>query len=275
MSPLISVCLIMRMRLRFRSRTSDDLIMPPSLTDFRVLSFDCYGTLIDWETGIFNQLQNFRSLLPTTHKFQNREELVGYFTKQLALEAEQPETPYNQILSQCYASLAIEAGVEYSDDEADLFGKGVGEWPAFADTIAGLQILKQRYKLVILSNVDNDNMRRTLAGPLAGVDFDGVVTAQDVGSYKPDHRNFEALLRYIEHELGLSRGEHLHVAKSLPVDHVPAKQLGINSAWIARGEDGNSAMGGRLEDLADRVAFERRFASIGEMATEVEGSFSE
>ncbi|KAK3046492.1 hypothetical protein LTR09_012018 [Extremus antarcticus] len=248
--------------------------MAPSLKDFKVLSFDCYGTLIDWETGIFDQLQELRNRLPASHRYQDKHNIVAHFNKQRTLEAEQPTTPYNQILAQCYASLADEAGLDLTAEEATAFGNRAGEWPAFPDTVTGLQHLKRHCRLVILSNVDNDNMRRTLEGPLSAVNFDGVLTAENLGSYKPDRKNFEALFRFVEKDLQLSLKDHLHVAKSLPVDHVPAKQLGLPSVWIARGDDGNSSMGGRLDEFGDDVAFAWRFASIGDMAKEAERSFS-
>jgi 2-haloalkanoic acid dehalogenase type II len=244
-----------------------------SLTDFKVLSFDCYGTLIDWEAGVFQQLQSLLSRVSANHPFQNQHIVISRFNEhQGGLEREQPKLPYNEVLSRCFARLAEELGVHVTETETTAFGQAVGEWKAFPDTVAGLHILKKYYKLIILSNVDRYNLQNTLAGPLP-IEFDDLLIAQDIGSYKPNHRNFQYLFDTLEQKFNLSKSDLLHTAKSLPVDHVPAKELGIASAWIARGDDGVSAMGGNLKDLQDKVAFTWRFTSIGEMAEEVERAF--
>src|SRR6202040_32847 len=113
----------------------------------------------------------------------------------------------------------------------DRLATSVADWPAFPDSPGALAALSSRYKLIILSNVD----RRSFAGSNArlGVTFDAIVTAEDVGSYKPSLRNFEALLQTVR-RLGVGDGRLLHVAQSLFHDHVPAQSLGLRTAWIDR-----------------------------------------
>ena len=138
-----------------------------------------------------------------------------------------------------------------------------------------MKILKKYYKLIILSNVDHSNIKHTLLGPLSDVEFDAVITAEDVGYYKPDHHAFRYLFDTLHDKFGLDeRKDLIHTAKSLPVDHVPAEELGLTSAWIARGDDGLSAIGGDLRKLQDKVAFTWRFSSIGQMAEAVEEAFT-
>jgi 2-haloalkanoic acid dehalogenase type II len=246
-----------------------------SLTDFKVLSFDCYGTLIDWETGIYDALRPVLNKLPSDHRYLTTPSTIveRFNSLQGPLEAERPDLLYADILATCYGELAWEEGVETTEQERKSFGRSVGNWPAFSDSVAGLQKLKKHYKLVILSNVDNENIHATLTGPLAGVEFDAVYTAQDIRTYKPNHKNFTYLLDHLKSEFGLDQSQLLHAAKSLTADHVPAKQVGLTSAWIARGDDGVSAMGGKLADFETEVGFTWRFASINDMADAVEREF--
>ena len=246
-----------------------------SLTSFKVLSFDCYGTLIDWESGIFRQLRPLLDRLPEHHPFRSQATILARFNKiQLELQRDQPRTLYSRILSTCYERLAAEAGVRVTDAEADEFGLSIGQWEAFPDTVAALQQLRKHYKLVILSNVDNFNLHNTITGPLAAIEFDAILTAQDIGSYKPDRANFQALIAAVQDRFNLGQDDLLHVAKSLPIDHVPAKEMDVASAWIARGEGGVTALGGRIEDFCDSLSFNWRFQSLSQMASKVEHDFA-
>jgi 2-haloalkanoic acid dehalogenase type II len=245
------------------------------LSEYKALSFDCYGTLIDWETGIYRQLIPLLERAPRDHPFQAREAVLKRFdVLRQHIERDSPKALYTGIRAQVYTQLAAELGVPVPHEEAQVFGRGVGTWPAFPDTVAGLQRLKKHFRLIIVSNVDNYNMQQTLQGPLAGVEFDAVVTAEDVGSYKPSHNNFKSLCKVLHEKFQLDeKVDLLHVAKSLPIDHVPAKELGLTSAWIARGEGGVSAIGGTLAELGDKVAFSYRFSSIGELADAVDKAY--
>ncbi|KAI1751846.1 HAD-like domain-containing protein [Xylaria castorea] len=253
----------------------------PDLTSFKALSFDCYGTLIDQETGILKALQPLISQLPTSHPLktdpptaamQRLEEITT------AHETRTPGIPYNELLVMSLSELAHEAGVALSDGVSEPFGNSVGMWGPFRDTVAGLQRLARHYKLIILSNVDNANIAATTGRQLSPARFDAVYTAQDIGSYKPSQTNFQYLFGHAKKDLGIDwqRGDLLHVAHSLRVDHVPAKELGLRSVWISRGKEkpGAKGVGGLWEKYKDVTAFEWRFNSIGEFADEVERQFA-
>lgn len=248
---------------------------PPtrSLTSFKLLSFDIYGTLIDWETGITTALQPLTSRLPSSNPLKaNRPALAKAFNStETDIQREQPGLLYSDVLAECFRSLAHEQDVqiENEDSEAEVFAASIGSWPAFPDTVAAMQTLGKHYKLVPLSNVDRASFSKTLAGPLQGVKFDAVYTAQDIGSYKPSVKNFEYLIRRAGEEFGIGKGEVLHVAQSLTHDVVPCGEIGLVSCWIARGEDGVSGMGGDLGELEGKANFTWRFPDLGALAKEV------
>ncbi|KAI8955556.1 HAD-like domain-containing protein [Xylaria longipes] len=253
----------------------------PDLTSFKALSFDCYGTLIEWERGILNSLQPLVSQLPESHPLKTDPPVAAMMRlEEITTEHETrtPSLPYNELLVMSLSDLAHETGVALSDSISEPFGNAVGTWGPFPDTVAGLQKLAQHYKLIILSNVDNANMAATVGKQLSPARFDAVYTAQDIGSYKPAHANFQYLFGHAKKDLGVDwqKGDLLHVAHSLRVDHVPAKELGLRSVWISRGKEkqGTEGMGGLWEKYKDVTAFEWRFNSIGEFADEVERQFA-
>lgn len=250
------------------------------LTSFHALTFDCFGTLIDWELGIYTHLSPLLDRLPPTHPFHTSRPatLRAFVAHESRIQAAQPTLPYSALLSAAYADFATEDLTLDRPDEQEcaVFGASVGAWPAFPDTVEALARLGRRYKLVILSNVDRASFGNTVAGPLGGTRFDAVYTAQDIGSYKPDARNFEFLVRACGEELGVGREAILHTAQSLFHDHEPARKAGLVSAWIARGTgegEVESVMGGRIEEFGDRVDVTWRFGSLGEMADKVEEAF--
>jgi 2-haloacid dehalogenase len=200
------------------------------LTDFKVLTFDCYGTLIDWESGIFNAL---RPLAAKAKLGDSRDQLFEIFAKhESAQEQETPTMPYSQLLSVVYKRLGREWRVAVTNEEANIFGASVPDWPEFTDSVDALQYLKNHYKLVILSNVDRISFRYTNAR--LKVDFDAIYSAQDIESYKPSPRNFEYMLKRLKDDFGMDRPDILHTAQSLFHDHVPANRFGLASAWIDR-----------------------------------------
>jgi len=246
---------------------TDDL---SKLTDFEVLSFDVYSTLIDEPSGMFAGLQPLISRLPPGNPYEhNREHTLAHFQQyEKELQASHPSLRYNELLPLAYRSFASSLKLPApSEEEALAFGSSIGSWPAFPDTVAALKSLKKRYKLVILSNIDNDSIARTISGPLAGVKFDLVLTAQEIGSYKPDLKNFEYLVRKIGSELGIEKERILHTAQSLSCDQVPAKKMGLSSVWIDR-EHQEEKM--TMLKKKGEVNFTWRFASMGEMADAVE-----
>lgn len=200
------------------------------LSDFQVLTFDCYGTLIDWETGLFDAL---RPLIARAGGAMSRDQaLEEYARHEFAQQAETPAMPYSQLLAVVYRRLAKEWGITIRNEEANTFGASVPDWPEFADSAAALQYLKRHYKLVILSNVDRLSFRSSNAR--LKVAFDAIYTAQDIESYKPSDRNFEYMLRRLKEDFGCGKSNVLHVAQSLLHDHAPANRAGLASAWIDR-----------------------------------------
>jgi len=206
--------------------------MPVGLTDFDALSFDCYGTLIDWEAGIGAVLSRWAR----SRRLGLDEEalLAAYSRHEAAAEAGYPHDLYPAILARSMRGLGRELGAEVSDEDAQALARSVPGWPAFPDSRDALKALGERYKLIILSNVDRDSFAGS--NRRLGVTFTSVITAQDVGSYKPSPRSFEALAAEAS-RLGVGEGRLLHVAQSLFHDHVPAKQAGLPTAWINRRHD--------------------------------------
>jgi 2-haloalkanoic acid dehalogenase type II len=202
------------------------------LTDFGALSFDCYGTLIDWEAGIAAVLGPWAR----SHglSLSDEELLRVYADHESRAEAEHPAEPYPDILARAFRRVGAELDVEVSEADAALFGRSVPDWPAFSDSREALAALASQYQLIILSNVDRDSF--AASNRRLGVTFTSIITAQDVGSYKPSPRNFAALLDETA-RLGIGEGKLLHVAQSLFHDHVPAKQAGLPTAWINRRHD--------------------------------------
>lgn len=218
---------------------------PSKLKDFKVLSFDVYSTLIDEPTGMFTNLQPLLSRLPPSNPYTNNRKhtLSQFSTFEHSLQASQPSLRYNELLPLAYKEFAQSLGLpEPSQEEARAFGQSIGTWPAFPDTVSALLSLSKHYKLVILSNIDNDSISRTISGPLSPVKFDLVLTAQEIGSYKPDLRNFEYLIKKIGSELGIEKDQILHTAQSLRADQVPAKKIGLSGAWIDRERYVNSLL---------------------------------
>ncbi|KAI3332331.1 HAD-superfamily hydrolase [Xylariaceae sp. AK1471] len=254
--------------------------MEGSLTRFTALSFDVYATLIDWESGISAALGPLNARLPDTHPMKgNRKGLLALYTHfEGLLEHQFPGMPYTQLLGEVYKEMAKELGVPLdpvssaTSGEKAAFGNSVGAWPAFPDTVEALKKLAKRYKLIVLSNVDKAAFEKTRTGPLRGIEFDAVYTAQEIGSYKPDLRNFEWMIEHADQDLGVRKDGFLHVAQALKHDHVPAKKVGLKSCWIERaGSD--AAIGGKLEDLKDDVELAYRFKTLGDLATAVERDF--
>ena len=229
------------------------------LSDFDTLTFDCYGTLIDWESGIFTALQ---PLVAKSGRSPARDALLeNYARHESAQEHETPGMIYSELLAHVHARLAREWGVADDAAEDSRFGASVPDWPAFPDSAEALAYLKQHYRLVILSNVD----RVSFAGSnkRLKVEFDAIYTAQDVGSYKPDVRNFHYLLDHLA-ERGIAKGQILHTAQSLFHDHGPAKLVGLASCWIDR-RHAAAGWGATMPPPAN-ATYEFRFTSMGEMA---------
>ena len=195
---------------------------------FDALTFDCYGTLIDWEAGI---LAGLRPVLERRGVEVGDDELLEVYAAREAAAEAGPYARYRDILGRCLREVGAHFGIEPDLDELAAFGGSVPDWPAFPDSTAALAALKTRFRLGVITNCDDDLFARSAAR--LGTTFDWIVTAELVGAYKPDPRNFEVALERI----GLPRERILHVAQSLFHDHVPAKALGFSTVWIDRRRD--------------------------------------
>ena len=206
-------------------------------SQFEILSFDCYGTLIDWESGILGCL---RPLLAAHGQLLEDASILALYAT-LESEIEQGSfLPYRQVLEQVVRGFGRSLGFAATESEAHSLPESIAAWPPFPDSVLALAQLKTRYRLAALSNVDDDLF--STSAKLLGNPFDLVVTAQQVGSYKPALNNFRALLGKIEH-LGVEPRRVLHVAQSLYHDIAPAHSLGLATVWVNRraGREGSGA----------------------------------
>lgn len=231
------------------------------LTNYRLLSFDVYGTLIDWETGVWNAIQP--TLASNNAQITRSDFLKLYQELEKFQQTKTPDMPYSQLLSTIHPQIASRLALDPpTAEESNRFGESVGEWPAFPDTVEALKRLSKRYKLVVLSNVDRESFQKTNAGSLQGFPFDLVITAQDVGSYKPNLANFEYMLKAVKEHFGVEAEQVLQTAQSQFHDHHPAKKVGLKSSWIER----PGALMGNLED----TVYDWKFDTLGDMADAVE-----
>ena len=195
------------------------------LQRFEVLTFDCYGTLIDWEAGILAAL---RPLLETHGVRPADEDILGLFG---AIESDVQAgafLPYAEVLRRVLERMAGRLGVALRGGERDALVESIGRWPPFPDTADALAALQGRYRLGVLSNVDDDLFART--APHLGVEMDHVITALQVRSYKPAPAHWQRMLE----RTGATKDRVLHVAQSLFHDIAPARALGFGTVWVNR-----------------------------------------
>ena len=241
---------------------TDDL----DLTRFEALSFDCYGTLIDWETGIAAVLAPWAR----EHGLDTGDEelLLAYAGHESAVQRERPATPYPEVLAAAFRRVGDELGAPVPDAWARRLGDSVPDWPAFADSADALARLAGHYALIIVSNVHRAGFagsNRHLRG-----DFAAIITAEDVGAYKPAEPHFRALDAALP-GLGVARDRLLHVAQSLFHDHVPARREGLPSVWINRRHD-RPGWGATPEPDGD-WAYALELPSMAALADAVEQAF--
>ncbi len=240
--------------------------MTTRLADFKVLTFDCYGTLIDWETGIWDALQPL--LMANRCSRVTRQPALELFARvETAQEAATPDMRYPVLLARVHALMAAELELTSSAALDSAFGASLPHWPAFADTADALRVLANHYRLVILSNVDRDGF--AASNRKLGVEFDAIYTAEDVGAYKPSAANFDYLLEHLERDLGLAAGDVLHTAQSLHHDHVPATARGLATAWIDRQRLSETGAWGATAPVAARPRTDFLFFSMAELAAAV------
>ncbi len=199
-----------------------------NFAEFRFLTFDCYGTLIDWEAGILAAL---RPLLMRHGKSLGDSELLSLYGKIEAEVERESFLPYRQVLAEVVRRLGRLLEFEATEAEAWSLPESLASWPAFPDSVAALKQLGSHFRLAVLSNVDDDLFVASAAK--LGNPFELAVTAQQVGSYKPSLNNFHALLSKLA-ELGINPSQVLHVAQSRFHDILPAKQLGLATVWVNR-----------------------------------------
>ena len=229
------------------------------LTGFKALTFDCYGTLIDWEAGILTALA---PLAARAKSQPSREEMLeAYGVHEHAQEHQTPHLKYSQLLAITYKRMAENLSTPATWDECVAFGQSLRNWPPFPDTVDALKYLKQHYRLYVLSNVDNESFSYT--SRKLEVQFDGVMTAEDIGSYKPNRCNFEYLLERLGSQ-GIRKEQILHVAQSLMHDHTAANQIGLASCWINRRH--GRAGGGATQQPEAMPRLDFQFNSMGELA---------
>lgn len=227
--------------------------------NYSALSFDCYGTLIDWEGGILAAAQPW--IKANAGKADDDSFLAAFGRVERQVQGEIPGKIYPSILEEVLKRIAAEHGLQASDEAAKAFGASVPDWPAFPDSHDALVALGKKFKLIILSNVD----RTSFAGSNKRLDvtFDKIITAQDVGSYKPDLRNFDALFASLS-ELGIEKHQLLHVAESMNHDVVPANKVDLEVVWIDRGSNtGRPRASGELPEGAKTLA---TFESMADFA---------
>lgn len=205
----------------------------------RLITFDCYGTLIDWESGIRRALA--RVLGSAGVDWDDR--FFNLYLQREAHHERQPYRTYREILVATERDVLAGAGLPPTKEPQ--LPESLSKWPRFDDTVGALQRLSRRYKLGILSNVDRDLFSQT--NKLLEVQFDIVITAQDVNSYKPGLAHFTRLREAI----GVGEGEHLHVAQSLYHDIMPCTQLGIDCAWVNRRSEQNLGAARPLAEFPD------------------------
>ncbi len=237
--------------------------MPRRLTDFSTLTFDCYGTLIDWESGVWDAMQ---PLLAGAGRddIARREGLAAFAELESARQAATPDMPYPEVLARVHAGLARRFGLPTSAEMDAAFGASAPHWPAFPDTADALRLLGKRFRLAVLSNVDAAGF--AASNRKLGVAFDAVYTAQDIGSYKPDPRNFDHMLERLAADRGVAAGDILHTAQSLFHDHAPAREAGLANAWIDRQGLAQGGHWGATAKVAEWPEVDFLFPTLGAMA---------
>ncbi|MGT2509585.1 haloacid dehalogenase type II [Cupriavidus basilensis] len=229
------------------------------LTDYKVLTFDCYGTLIDWERGMIDGLS---PLLQRLDREISRDEVLElHALHEAAQQRQTPTKPYREVLAVVYRRIAEEFGLAVPWDECLAYGDSIRRWPAFHDSASVLQYLKKHFKLVVLTNIDNQSFAHS--NEKLQVEFDAIYTADDIGYYKPSLANFEYMLEK-QARMGIEKKDILHVAESMFHDHGPANEIGLASCWIFRRFDQPGFGATRKPSLMPSYDFQ--FNSLAEFA---------
>lgn len=231
------------------------------------LTFDCYGTLIDWETGIWDALQPL--LLHNRADHVHRADALEAFAQlESAQQEATPDMVYPQLLARVHDAFAQRFDLRTHPEIDAAFGASVPHWPAFPDSADALRRLERRFGLVVLSNVDRAGF--AASSRKLGVTFQAIYTAEDIGSYKPARHNFEVMIDDLAASHGVATGEILHVAQSLYHDHVPAVELGLATAWIDRQDLAGSGSWGATAEVGTWPEVDLRFGTLSELADAAE-----
>jgi len=229
------------------------------ISDFSTMTFDCYGTLIDWEAGILAELKPWaRRHGKDLSDDQLLEDFAGV---ESPIQAKDPKMKYPEVLAAVHRALAAQWNIAPDEKAALDFGQSVPRWPAFPDSAAALAYLKDHFTLVILSNIDDDSIKAS--AEKLGRPFHHVYTAQQIGSYKPDRRNFEYMIQKLA-ALGVAKDKILHVAQSLFHDHEPAQAMGLTSVWIDRRAGKSGA--GATQKLTKQPEVQARYETLAQLA---------
>ncbi len=226
------------------------------LSDYKALTFDVYGTLIDWESGMIaglkpltDQLDLSRDAILEAHAFHES-----------TCQRVTPAKNYRDVLATVYKRLAEEWGLTASWQEAQVYGHSVEHWPAFPDSAEAMAYLKDHFKLIALTNVDNASF--AFSDAKLGHPFTATYVAEDIGSYKPEPRNFDYMLEQMT-RLGLTKGDILHTAESMFHDHGPANRHGLSNCWIYRRHDQEGF--GATMNPGDMPLYDMMFHSMGDL----------
>jgi len=199
---------------------------------YRVLTFDCYGTLIDWERGITELVQPWLAKLDP--QLPSRLLLSSFALMQAKFQQVRPVLLYPDVLRRTWGDMEGTFGWPVDPAHADAFADSVGIWPPFADTVDSLRYFERHYRLAILSNVDNASLEKTLK--LLQVPFALTVTAEDAETYKPSLGLFNKAIAMLD-DMGVSRNEILHIGQSKHHDVNPGRELGLTTVWVDRRHD--------------------------------------
>ncbi len=200
------------------------ILVPVDFKQVRLITFDCYGTLIDWESGML------RALRPLFAGVSDDQLLKLYSEIEPEIQSAS-YLPYRTVLGRAVEQIGQRLNRKVSPAEAEAFAESLKQWQPFPDTVAALHILARHYKLGIISNIDDDLFAAT--NKLLDTSFDLIVTAQQVKSYKPSLNNFHEAIRRAS-EAGIGKEEILHAAESRHHDIAPANALGLKNVWVNR-----------------------------------------
>lgn len=205
---------------------------------YKILTFDCYGTLIDWESGILTALKP----VLLNHNINLNDNYILELYAEFESEIEKGEfVEYKEVLRKIMKKLGNKFGFTLSSFEEGCLTDSLKDWKPFPDTVEALQNLKKKFNLAIISNIDNDLF--AFSAQHLNVKFDYIITAEQVKSYKPSLKNF----KFAIDKIGIAPEKILHIAQSIYHDIIPAKTLGLSTIWVNRrkGKEGAGNASGK------------------------------